>query len=119
MGSIDRPGDIMGGSTVTCLLRSKLRQVPISARTFMSINRPPQPLHQQSDNPPPYHQAHQAVASGLDTMQTVDLTDVLIQVPGSIRAPLMSDEDFQLGVDEYERVEGEGPGDDERPTIGQ
>ena len=103
---------------MTVALRSKLRQALISARIVMRINVPPQMPTQQTQAVQ-NQAASSAVASGLETMQTVDITDVLIQAPGSIRAPIMPDEDFQAGIDEYERVEGKEPDDDERPTIEQ
>ena len=115
--SLIAPADLMGQS-VTLALRSKLRQVLISARIVMRINVPP-PMPTQQSQVVQNQAASMAVASGLETMQTVDITDVLIQAPDSIRVPIMSDEEFQEGIDEYERVEGKEPDDDERPTIEQ
>lgn len=99
------PPDIMG-QPVTLALRSKLRQVLISARIVMRINVPPPAPAQPHQQSPPAQASSAAVAAGIETMQIVDITDVLVQQPDPIRVPVMSDEEFQQGIEEYERVEG-------------
>ena len=95
-------------------LRAKLRQVLLSARILVGLVRapaaPPTPVIQHA--PPP-------TQDPLSAALTVNINDVIAQGLEPVRVPLMSDEDFQAGLEQYKFKEGKYPDDVERPTIEQ
>ena len=107
----------LDGQPVSLIAKAKLRQVLLTARTIVGIVRE-QPTQTQATTTtasavtPPAHEA-------TDMMRTVSINDVIFQGCEAVRVPLMSDEDYPAGLENYRKKEGKYPAKDAKPTIEQ
>ena len=76
------------------------------------VKAPPAPVT-------PMAPTSQAAVDPAGAMLAVDVNDVIAQGLEAIRVPLMTDEEFQEGMEPCKKLEGKYPDDGERPTIEQ
>ena len=107
---------MLQGVPINIGMRSRIRQVLLAARLVTGVVRPP--VEREPAAPVIIHQPS-ARDDTSDILTTVNIMDVYLQGAEPCRVKIMSNADYQAGLDRYFKIEGRSCPEDRRPTAEQ